>query len=73
MPDYPSRPTPIPYPLEQQEQIRERMRTGSALLCPQCGTELRTHKVPGPRGGTMLRCDTCGRIMLAKDLPEELP
>ncbi len=74
MPDYPPRPTPVPYSLQQQEQIRERMRTpGSTLLCPLCGTELRTQKVPGPGGGTMLGCDTCGRIMLAKDSPEGPP
>ena len=74
MPDDPPQSTPVPYSREQQEQIRERMRTpGSALLCPQCGMELHTRKVPGPGGGTMLGCDTCVRIMLAKDLPEELP
>ena len=67
MPEYPPRPTPVPYSLKEQAQIRERMMTpGSALLCPHCGTELRTEKVPAPGGGTMLGCDTCGRIMIAK-------
>ncbi len=68
MPDYPPRRTPVPYSLKQQAQIREQMMTpGSALLCPLCGTELHTRKVPDPGGGTMLMCDTCGRIMIAKD------
>ena len=69
MSDYRPRPTPVPYSLKQQEQIRERMRTaGSTVLCPLCGTELRTQKVP-EHGGAMLACDTCGRIMLVEDSP----
>ncbi len=68
MPDFTRRLTPVPYSLKQQAQIREQMMTpGAALLCPQCGTELRTRKVPGAGGGTMLACDTCGRAMIAKD------
>ena len=70
MPDDPPKPTPVPYSRKQQELIRELMRTGSVLLCPQCGTELPARKVPGPGGGTMLGCDACGRIMFAKDSPE---
>ncbi len=67
MPDYPPQPTPLPYTLKQQAQIREQMVTpGAAPLCPQCGTELHTQNVRGPGGGTMLGCDTCGRIMIAK-------
>ncbi len=67
MPDYTPRPTPIPYSLKQEAQIREQMMTpGSALLCPLCGTDLYTRKVSGAGGGTMLGCDTCGRIMIAK-------
>ena len=70
MPDHPSQSTPVPYSREQQAQIRERMMTpGSALLCPQCGKELHTQKVPGAGGGTVLGCDPCGRIMIAKDSP----
>ncbi len=67
MTDYTPRPTPVPYSLKQQAQIRERMMTpGSVLLCPLCGTELHTRKVPGAGGGTMVGCDTCGRIMIVK-------